>query len=286
MAGNEHRQGAQERRGRAALPRRPVAGPDPLAADAGQHDAPLLQLTRPISDREMTEQVLDQMVDNIIIEKEAEKLGVSVSDAEVDEAIQSAFGFYPNGTPTPQPTSVINPTSTLNPLQLTLTAPTATPVITATATSVPTSAATATPAQPLEATPVVTSTGVVSPTATAGPTLVPTVVPTATPYTEEGFKQLYRERLDEFKTNYNVSESTIRSMFFYDLLRTKVQDAALADLEPTRPEVWARHILVADDARQEFLDKSIRLGDGLVHLPVGGDQLSAGWNYPLAIHRL
>ena len=92
----------------------------------------------------ISKQVLDQMVDNIIIEKEAEKLGVSVSDAEVDEAIQSAFGFYPNGTPTPQPTLVINPTSTLNPLQLTLTAPTATPVITATATSVPTSAATAT----------------------------------------------------------------------------------------------------------------------------------------------
>ena len=209
----------------------------------------------------ISKQVLDQMVDNIIIEKEAEKLGVSVSDAEVDEAIQSAFGFYPNGTPTPQPTLVINPTSTLNPLQLTLTAPTATPVITATATSVPTSAATATAVPSLEATPVVTSTGVVSPTATAGPTLVPTVVPTATPYTEEGFKQLYRERLDEFKTNYNVSESTIRSMFFYDLLRTKVQDAVLADLEPTRPEVWARHILVADELVANDLYDRIQAGE-------------------------
>lgn len=211
-------------------------------------------------------QVLDQMVDNIIIEKEAEKLGVSVSDEEVDEAIQSAFGFYPNGTPTPQPTLVINPTSTLNPLQQTLTAPTATPVITATATALPTLAATATPISTLEATAVVTSTAQVSPTSTAGPTLEPTEVPTATPYTEEGFKQLYSDRLAEFKTNYNVDEKTIRSLFYFDVLRNKVKDVVLADLEPSRQEVWARHILVADEVVAKDLNDRLQAGEDFCKL--------------------
>src|SRR5512133_1508655 len=48
--------------------------------------------------------VLAAMIDERVIEQEAVSQGISVSDAEIEDAIQEAFGFYANGTPTPQAT--------------------------------------------------------------------------------------------------------------------------------------------------------------------------------------
>ncbi len=48
--------------------------------------------------------VLDTMIDDVIIRQEAEQIGISVSEAELDEYIAEAFGYFPNGTPTPVPT--------------------------------------------------------------------------------------------------------------------------------------------------------------------------------------
>ena len=49
----------------------------------------------------MGQSVLDSMVEDAVIAQEAKKLGITLTEAEVDKAFQEAFGFYENGTPTP-----------------------------------------------------------------------------------------------------------------------------------------------------------------------------------------
>jgi parvulin-like peptidyl-prolyl isomerase len=44
------------------------------------------------------------MIDDVIIRQEADQIGINVSDAEFDEYIANAFGYFPNGTPTPAAT--------------------------------------------------------------------------------------------------------------------------------------------------------------------------------------
>lgn len=48
--------------------------------------------------------VLDTMTDDVLIRQETDQLGISVSEVELDEYIASAFGYFPNGTPTPAAT--------------------------------------------------------------------------------------------------------------------------------------------------------------------------------------
>src|SRR5450759_4238621 len=62
--------------------------------------------------------VLDHMIEDIMIAKEAAKRGITVTDDEVNTAYQQIFGYFANGTPTPtiEPTAVAK--STLNPTQL------------------------------------------------------------------------------------------------------------------------------------------------------------------------
>ena len=46
----------------------------------------------------LNEKVLDQMIDNYILEQEAQRLGVSVSKADLQEAIRSVPAFVSGGT--------------------------------------------------------------------------------------------------------------------------------------------------------------------------------------------
>ncbi|WP_172797883.1 SurA N-terminal domain-containing protein, partial [Longilinea arvoryzae] len=57
--------------------------------------------------------VLDRMVDNLVVAQEAKAENITVSNAEVDAALQAAFDFYANGTPTP--TLTITPFATGTP---------------------------------------------------------------------------------------------------------------------------------------------------------------------------
>ncbi len=56
-------------------------------------------------------QVLQGMIDDVIIRKEAERQGIAVTDVDVDEALQEMFGYYPDGTPTSIPTNTPDPTA-------------------------------------------------------------------------------------------------------------------------------------------------------------------------------
>jgi parvulin-like peptidyl-prolyl isomerase len=196
------------------------------------------------------QQVLDQLADEELIRQEAERRGITVSDQEIEEFIHSTYQFFPDGTPTPTTTPTEVSLPTLSSQQLTLYPSTA----------IPTEAFTSTP-EP---------TGTPDPSATATPTNAPptpTFVPepataTATPYTLDGFKTRYASEVENFKTN-GVSEATLRKLFEFELLRTKVRDAVTADVQPTEEQVWARHILV-DDTRTLGIVRSL---------------LAAGWDF-------
>lgn len=184
----------------------------------------------------MGRQVIDQLTDELLIRQEAERRGITVTDEEIEQTIQDAFGYFPNGTPTSAPTLEVLPTSTLSSQQMTLVPPTAT----ATATAAPTE--------------VITPTAV--PTQTATATLVPSITPTSvptltpTPYTEEGYQEQYDQTVGNLSDSIGFTESDLRDLVASQLYRQKVQEAVLEELDVPRTEeqVWARHILVEDEA--------------------------------------
>ncbi len=187
-------------------------------------------------------QVIDELINERVLTMQAEKMGITVTDEEIDKAIQEAFGFYKDGTPTPAPTIPPVPTATYSPLQLTLIPPTGTPTATATATSGPT------------ATPTATSP---APTATEGPT--PTPFPTETPYTEEGFKTSYSDYVATLEAESQVNSEQFRAIFRARLIYEKLLEEVTKDSPTSETYIWARHILVASEqeaaALRDRLDK-------------------------------
>ena len=212
--------------------------------------------------------VLNQMIEEQLIRQEANRRGITVTTAEVDQAIEGTFGYYPNGTPTPAPTA------TLSPVQLTAQASSPTPTTGPTATEAPTStpppiatlspvqltaqASSPTPTTGPTATEAPTSTP--PPTATSGPT--PTVTatlpppPTATPYTSQAYETDYQAEIDYIRQTGGATEADFRSRYEARLFREKLLEAFRASVPREQDQVWARHILVADEATaQEVLDR-------------------------------
>ena len=183
------------------------------------------------------QQVLDMMVDELLVHQEAEKLGITVKEEDLNESIQEVYGFFPNGTLTPTVTSTPFSYPTLSPEQLTLYPSTATP------TTAPTSTVTPTNTPDLSVTPTVTFTA-----APPTPTFVPELpTASATPYTIEGFNSQYDKTVSDLKA-YSISETTLRSVYEFQLFREKLLDALTADTPRTEEQVWARHILVDNEA--------------------------------------
>jgi parvulin-like peptidyl-prolyl isomerase len=193
------------------------------------------------------QQVLDQMINEALIRQEAEKRGITVSDAEVEKSIQENFNFFPNGTPSPTvtPTEFSYPTFTSQ--QLTLYPSTATPG----PTSIP--EATATPENSV--TPTATAT-------TAPPTPSPVPQPptaTATAFTLEGFQTQYKDMLKNYET-YNISETAIREGYRAELLRKKLLEEVTKDTPRTEEQVLARHILVETEEEAQTVYQKLTTG--------------------------
>jgi len=192
--------------------------------------------------------VVDQLVDERLIASEAEKMDITVTDEEVEKRIQEYFSYYPEGTPTPEPTVAVQPTSTLSATQLALVPPTQEPTEIVEGTPDATQAAAEPTAEPTEE-------------ITAEPTsdVTATPEPTATPYTEEGYQTTKNDYFTSL-SDYGITEEDLREIFYYDILRTKVQEQITQDTETEQEQVWARHILVADEATAQTV--LARLADG------------------------
>ncbi len=179
-------------------------------------------------------EVINALIEERLIVQEAQKRGITVSEEEIDRELEATFGYYPNGTPTPQPVPTLLPTSTLSPTQRALLPPTPTPTST-------TLEPTATP--------------------TTGPTPTPTLEPpTPTPYTAEAYQQDLAAYIQRLQKEYGVSEDYLRQMVAATIYRRKLMEQVTQDLPRTREEVWARHILVKD--KTTALDVLHKLAQG------------------------
>jgi parvulin-like peptidyl-prolyl isomerase len=193
------------------------------------------------------QQALDQLIDDVIIRQEAKKLGITVSADEVDKAIREGFAFYPDGTPTAtvEPTAPVIPTANATQLAhlppTATTAPTSTPDPSATPTTAPTATATALP--------------------TATEVSNPTPEPTATAYTQELFDKNLQDSLKQAKDNLGFTEADYRHYYETLLYRQKLTDEITKDLKPFEEQVWAQHILVADEGTAKLVLERLNRGE-------------------------
>jgi len=201
--------------------------------------------------------VLDFMIDEELIRQEAAKRGITVSEQEIDEAVQAGYEYYPNGTPSPTITPTDAPQLDNPPEALKLV--TATPA----ATSTPLSTATPDPNATATLAPTATATFEPTFTPTVGPS--PTALPTSTPYTAEGFQKLLDET-DKNLSKYGFSKEYYRKFYTYQMLRDKLQAVITADVPATEDQVWARHILVADEATALDIIKRVQAGEDFAQL--------------------
>jgi parvulin-like peptidyl-prolyl isomerase len=210
------------------------------------------------------------MVNDVLIRQEAKKRGITVTSQEVDKAVQEAFGYFANGTPTPTPTEKLVPTSTLNPTQLALVPPTSTPTATPSITATGTLSAAESPtpgaaqAGTQSATQAALETATQAPNTTTTPTAVPSATPTEaptatpTPYTLQGFQDTYKKTVSDLNKSLGFTDKDLRYMVETQLYQEKLMKAIIAEekVTPQQDEVWARHILVADEkTAQQVLDR-------------------------------
>ncbi|MFO3797791.1 MAG: SurA N-terminal domain-containing protein, partial [Anaerolineales bacterium] len=228
------------------------------------------------SPEKLGQQVLDQLIEDVLIRQEAQRRGITVSPAEVEQEIQKQFAFFPNGTPTPTLTPTAFLTPTLSPETLALI--TLTPTATATLESTPTPQVSPSPSTEVTLTPaeteaVQTSTPqaeestptptlvIPSPTSTlsASPTPEPPT-PTPTPYTFEAFQADYKITLENFQ-KMGIREEDYRALIEAKLYREKLFQVITAELKPEEEQVWARHILVADETAAQVVRERLLKGE-------------------------
>jgi len=190
------------------------------------------------------QQVIQSLTDELIIMEEADKMGIEVSEESFQRELKGLFGYFPQGTPTPQATFAPQPTSTLTSQQMTLVPNTPTATTEAQETEgdeeSPDPTPTATLAQESE--------GETDPTAT------PMIQPTE--YTAEVYQENYQEWIDSLKDEAGIKEETFLNLVRGFLIQQEVRENVTTDLKRTQDQVWARHILVEDEeTAQEVLTK-------------------------------
>ncbi len=253
----------------------------------------LQQIAAQLDPTTLGQQTLNYMVDNVIVEQEAKKRGITVSDQEINDNYQQILGFYPNGTPTPVPSDLpteVPPTLSATQLALVTATPTMTPTVPATATSTPsqTVTSTTTAAAPigtttptLSASPTVTGTQSLTPTATALATLTPT------PYTTQEYAKNFQDYQNSLKTQANITPDEYRNIVRIALLRKKLMEAMTTDIKPQQEEIWTKQVTVKDlttaeqviqkvKAGQDFSKVATEVTTDTVTKSTGGDQ---GWQF-------
>jgi len=186
-------------------------------------------------------QVLEDISNDLLIRQYAKANGIVVTTADVDKAITDAFGYFPNGTPTPSLTPTSFAYSTLSATQYAMITPTFTPTLVPTETL------------DLTATLAPTVTPTLTPQFTATATAIPSLTPTDTPFTLAGYQGKYKDAL-VYYAKLGMTEADFRRIFFESsLYRTRVSNIITADVAHQQEQVWARHILVADQATAQTI---------------------------------
>lgn len=184
------------------------------------------QLNTVASPAVLGQQVLLQMIDEVLIRAEAERRGISVSEAEVQQELEEQFDFYGGELPpTPDVTQTPEPT------------PSVTPIVSA-------------DAEPTAA-----------PETDVEPTVEPTPLPTNTPVSQAGFDELYGERLSEF-SELGGTEEQYRNRVELQLLSAKLQEAFAEEegLETTEEQVSILYISFQAEAEAEAVVAEINDG--------------------------
>jgi hypothetical protein len=165
-------------------------------------------------------QVLDDLIDEELIRQEAAQNGLSVTEQEVDEAVQREVAGGAGFVTAPDATA------------------TAVAAVEATAT-----AAFFTPTPLPTATPTLTVTAAVSPT-TPAPTVPPTPLPAPHVMTEGEYRESYKAMLDILRQEAGLSEADYHRIIEANLLYSKLQDLFASRVPTSDEQVHARHILV------------------------------------------
>lgn len=196
--------------------------------------------------------IIEGMIDDVIIRNEAENRGIVVTQAEIDEAFQAEFGFYPDGLPTPTVSPTLAPTSTLSETQLAL--------ITLTPTASPTPLATATQAALNTFQPTSPSahmpTASIDPGSTESATPFATATPFPTPEPTEYTQEQYDTNRDSYLDFIGISLEQNRRIIEARLYRQKLRDSITADLPAEREQVWLRQVQFEDqETAAEFVSR-------------------------------
>lgn len=186
----------------------------------------------------LANQVLTNIEDDLLLKQYGIENGITVTEADVEAAIQGTYQYFPAGTQTPTPTITLFSYPTLSSAQLNL--------VTATPTALPTNTPTSGP------TFTATLQGATVPSATPAPT--------ATPVTQESYTQSYKDALDHYRS-LGFSEQMFRTIFFENALyRERVKAQVTAEVPHETEQVWARHILVADQATADTVYTLLQAG--------------------------
>lgn len=171
-----------------------------------------------LDDEGLGENVLNVMAEELVICDAAAERGIEITDADVQNEINTNFGFYGEGispTAQPEPTQTIQPTPSL------------TPIVPADATAAPTEAP--------------------EPTATAGPS--PTPFPTPTPLSEAAFQEQFGGIMTSL-TDLGASEAAYRNVVRAQLCRTRLADALAEEQSLSRTAPQASLFVITADTEE------------------------------------
>ncbi|MFN8453168.1 MAG: peptidylprolyl isomerase [Anaerolineae bacterium] len=196
-----------------------------------------------------TRQTLDDMIEEKLVEAEAQKRGITVSEEEVTEAINRYLASRSGG---------------LTALAVTETA-TARAEASATA-ALWTPTPTFTPSPTLTSTTQLTATESLTPTAT--PENTPTPAPTSTPNIigPDKLKTDYADWLKVLADKAGINEAQFRQYFTAGLLKQKLQEALGEDVPKTAEQAHARHILVETEDEAKKVVERLNQGEDFAAL--------------------
>lgn len=194
--------------------------------------------------------VLDEMVDDVLIAQEAEKMNVTVDDRQVQESINTYFGYDPTevaligAEPSETPTPTITPTPYVSPTP----SPTPLPSLT------PTPEITAEAEGTAEVTAEVTTEATEQPTLAPSPTLSSTEVQSTY---EAGVKD-YRESITG---QAGVGQNVLDDYFRRLALREAMTDAIIGENNNMFLYANVRHILVETEEEAQDILAALQAGE-------------------------